>query len=490
MTQSNIIYVCAIAMLAGCADPEGGLDSEPRRILGTELIEEGSPEAIGVLAFLNARDTTAAFLDDDVGLYKRPAQNIAAHIRGPDGAWGTADDDRLDSITELDDVSRVGPRSIEKILGYVESIGGVPGIVVEGVRLTDAQAALILDAANTASLLVLDEIVDLDSRAARNIIAARPIGDMEALAAVPYVGKAAITRLLRYALDPPPDPDVNRQSYVVDGVEMTVPQANGLVGIANRASFQQLDDEAGLDARAARNIIAARPIPTIERLGAVRYVGASALRKLLDYLPRWNGVETVEIGVISDLDKTIIPPHRDVLPDAAYPGVATLLTELEFGNDGKGGDLRFVTARSPDRIQGIAQWLLEQGVPPGPIETGISGLPWVAQPEKVADISAILDAHPDQRFLLFGDTSHRDPEVFREVIPLFPNQIAGAYVHRVNNVSPSRVTGLTVYNNYAELASLLLRAGELDRNAARRVMLAAQSEGLEISDAEIEALLR
>lgn len=198
--------------------------------------------------------------------------------------------------------------------------------------------------------------------------------------------------------------------------------------------------------------------------------------------------EADEIKIISDLDKTIIPPHDDVLPDAPYPGIVQLLTELE-ALDGERNDTSYVTARSADRIDEIPDWLEDHDLPAGPIDTGISGVPWVAEREKVADITRILEANPNRSFVMFGDSSHRDPEVYRTIQERFPAQVTAVFIHRVNNVSPNRVEGLHPIDNYAEAAAILLDLGVLDYDAARRVMVAAQLQGLDITDAEIQGLL-
>lgn len=198
--------------------------------------------------------------------------------------------------------------------------------------------------------------------------------------------------------------------------------------------------------------------------------------------------EVEGIKIISDLDKTIIPPHDDVLPDAPYPGIVQLLHELE-APDGDRADTAYVTARSADRIDEVPAWLDAHDLPDGPIETGISGVPWIAEREKVADISRILEANPGRRFVLFGDSSHRDPEVYRTIQERFPDQITAAFIHRVNNVSEERVAGLHAIDNYAEAAAVLLELNVLDQAAARRVMVAAQLQGLDITDAEIQGLL-
>jgi hypothetical protein len=129
------------------------------------------------------------------------------------------------------------------------------------------------------------------------------------------------------------------------------------------------------------------------------------------------------------------------------------------------------------------------GVPGGPIETGVSGMPWYARDEKVSDISAILDAHPEQIFILIGDSNHVDPEVFQDIIARYPDQISAGLIHRVNNVNLDRVVGLHLFDNHAEAAAILFGLGELSEDAARGAMTAAKNMGLEISAADIDQLI-
>lgn len=66
---------------------------------------------------------------------------------------------------------------------------------------------------------------------------------------------------------------------VVDGT----PEARAVLRLANSATLDTLDHEVPLDARAAANIIAARPIATLAELDAVSYVGPVAFGNLLEY---------------------------------------------------------------------------------------------------------------------------------------------------------------------------------------------------------------
>jgi hypothetical protein len=191
MRRRACFAALATAGLAACV---AGLDTaEPA------ALSEGTPEAIGVLRFLNGPAADVRTLDVDARLDARAARNIVAHVRGADGVLGTDDDDLLDSIAELDGIPWVGPATLERLLVYVESIGAVPRQVCEGVLLTDAEAAAVLAAVNQAGQDELDHEARLDARAARNLVAARPIADLAALAAVPYVGPATVERLRRWA---------------------------------------------------------------------------------------------------------------------------------------------------------------------------------------------------------------------------------------------------------------------------------------------------
>jgi hypothetical protein len=197
-----------------------------------------------------------------------------------------------------------------------------------------------------------------------------------------------------------------------------------------------------------------------------------------------------ELGIVSDIDKTVLPPETaDGLPPP-YPGIATLLRTLELRAEGRAGDLHFVTARTAEGIVGIPEWMALHDVPAGPIDTGISGAPWVAQPEKVADISRIFDARPGQSFVLFGDTSHRDPEVYAEIRARYPERVAAVFINKVNvTVSPHRVVGMHLVHNYAEAAATAFGLQLMTESEAREVIDAARGEGLAITDDEVEALI-
>jgi hypothetical protein len=119
----------------------------------------------------------------------------------------------------------------------------------------------------------------------------------------------------------------------------------------------------------------------------------------------------------------------------------------------------------------------------------LAPVPWVAEPEKIKDIAAHFEAHPGQKFVLFGDTKHRDPEVYREIVKRYPDRVIGVFINDVKTIPASRTDGFHLIKNYAEAAGALYKSGALSKDAARAVMISARSEGLAITDAQINALL-
>ncbi|MBM3314974.1 amidohydrolase family protein, partial [candidate division WOR-3 bacterium] len=158
-------------------------------------------EWAAVLAFVNSARATARTLDFGVGLDPRAAANVVRLRDGADGRFGTGDDDRFETVAELDAVPYVGNTALAKLKAYVESLDA------------DAKLLAFLNSAGTTAAL-LDDQVGLETRAARNIVAHRdgPDGqpgtadddrfdDVAELLSVSYVGPTALSRLRQYAGD-------------------------------------------------------------------------------------------------------------------------------------------------------------------------------------------------------------------------------------------------------------------------------------------------
>lgn len=306
--------LCAALVLFGCADGGPAEQGDERGDSFVEVLDEDeerttdvralSVEQQGVLELVN----TASFetLDQDVGLDVRAAQNIVDYRNGEDGQPGTDDDREIGSYEELDEIPWVGPYAFEQLREYAEEhgyIADVPPSEIHGIEIGSDDAEAVLDVANTASLGTLDNAVRLDVRAAQNIVDYRNgedgqpgtdddrvIDSLETLDGIAWVGPHAFGQLLEYAQDA--DDEIER----VYGIRLGSVEADAILEVANESDFETLDDDVGLDVRAAENIIeyrkgddgqlgteSDRTFDDLYELDEISYVGPHAFELLLDY---------------------------------------------------------------------------------------------------------------------------------------------------------------------------------------------------------------
>ena len=203
MRSVYCVFACVLALgFTACGDVnEEGItvvfDNELAGTVSHNLVE-GSPDAVGLLNFLNSSDTNLEVLDVDARLDKRSANGLIHHRNGPDRTLGTWDDNLFDSVEEVDAIKWVGGKTIQRILGYATDLGFVPVAgdllgIYDRVAFSVSDAVNVLDIVNHVSYEGLD--LFLNRRAARSIFDGRPFASIEALAAARYVGPRALEQL-------------------------------------------------------------------------------------------------------------------------------------------------------------------------------------------------------------------------------------------------------------------------------------------------------
>ncbi|MDQ3170488.1 MAG: DUF2183 domain-containing protein [Acidobacteriota bacterium] len=170
-----------------------------------------------------------------------------------------------------------------------------------------------------------------------------------------------------------------------------------------------------------------------------------------------DGAETVSqvlvppagaaFGVISDMDDTVLQSNVASLLRAArlvllenaqtrmpFPGVAAFYRALQGGTTLTGPNPIFYVSKSPWNLYDvIAQFLERQEIPMGPIILR----DWDIVPEratkdfKTREIEEILQTYTDLPFILVGDTTQKDPEIYRAVIKAFPGRVRAVYIRNV-----------------------------------------------------------
>lgn len=107
-------FLCAIsAVFSVACDSEGTFVPEAAPL----------PGEAAVLELLNDPGTTHGRLDQDVRLERRAATRLIEHRNGPDGLYGTDDDNLFGSLLEVEVQPHVGPVSIERLRAYAEAHG-------------------------------------------------------------------------------------------------------------------------------------------------------------------------------------------------------------------------------------------------------------------------------------------------------------------------------------------------------------------------------
>ena len=177
-------------------------------------------------------------------------------------------------------------------------------------------------------------------------------------------------------------------------------------------------------------------------------------------------------GVISDLDDTVIQSNitsflsavrtmmlgnaRTRLP---FPGVAAFYQALERGGDGARLNPIFYVSSSPWNIHDIiADFMDFQRIPRGPItlrdwDVVLSALTSSRLGNfKEPAIRDILDTYPALPFMLIGDNSQRDPEIYRAILDRYPGRILAIYIRNVD-ANPERSSAVQA------LAKEVLAAG-------------------------------
>jgi hypothetical protein len=400
-----------------------------------------------ILTVVNDPQVSFEMLDIDIGLDRRAATNIVDYRNGGDDIASTADDRQFQTIQELDSVSYVGNSPLSALLNYALTNyqAATPSAPAARSRYSYSQSVFDrivneFDITDPDNLLVRAEAFDNGNR---------------------YLNRSELTQAAQ---------DIQRDEAFIRGYRYSNSVVDRLMGECT------LRDRLALLAHGVRH-----------NLDKNKYLKTSELNAAKNALANAGP----EIGVISDIDRTLLP-HSGSLYSYLDPfaGAVTLLDELEHGQGGKSGDTYYVTTRNPSVLGEVPEWIRSSGFPTGPIDTGIAPQPWISQPEKVSDISNILDANPNTVFVLFGDSNHRDPEAYADVMRLYPGRIAAVFIHRVNTIRAGRTDQMIVYEEIHENAVSLLRAGILSEASTRRVLEAAQAEGAALSNNQIDDLIR
>ncbi len=166
---------------------------------------------------------------------------------------------------------------------------------------------------------------------------------------------------------------------------------------------------------------------------------------------------SARFGVISDIDDTVIQSRVSNFLQAArtvmlgnartrlpFPGVAGFYEALRNGASGSEKNPIFYVSSSPWNIYDvIAEFMDLQKIPRGPILLRDWDIAFGALSadrhfsHKGVAIRSIMTLYPDMPFILIGDTSQHDPEIYRQIVAEFPGRVRAIYIRDVTR-NPER----------------------------------------------------
>jgi len=162
---------------------------------------------------------------------------------------------------------------------------------------------------------------------------------------------------------------------------------------------------------------------------------------------------TARFGVISDIDDTVIQSRVSNFLQAArtvmlgnartrlpFPGVAAFYTALRNGIGGHEKNPVFYVSSSPWNIYDVISEFMDlQKIPHGPLllrdwDIGFSALASDRHFEhKGVAIRNVMQLYQGMQFILIGDTSQHDPEIYSQIVREFPERVKAIYIRDVTS---------------------------------------------------------
>ena len=201
---------------------------------------------------------------------------------------------------------------------------------------------------------------------------------------------------------------------------------------------------------------------------------------------------TANFAVISDIDDTVLqtgaPDRAQMLRNALVsnartrlplPGVAAFYRALHAGQSGHDGNPLLYVSNSPWNLYDLLVEFFDlHDIPIGPVlflrNWGVYKdelLPTDHRKYKLPVIRQMVDLYADLPFILIGDSSEADPEIYYEIVQRYPGRVLAIYIHDVGKdlERPAAIRALA--EQVVEAGSTLVLAENsliLARHAARQ----------------------
>lgn len=159
-----------------------------------------------------------------------------------------------------------------------------------------------------------------------------------------------------------------------------------------------------------------------------------------------------EIGIISDIDDTIVETGATGLLRQArvvllngprtrvpFPGVASFYRALQRERGVPTNPIWYVSSSPWNLYELFVEFMEFRDIPAGSIflkDFGFDRDKFIKsghEEYKIDHIERLLDAYPDMRFVLIGDSGQKDPEIYHHIVRNNPDRIAAVYLRDVTD---------------------------------------------------------
>lgn len=260
--------------------------------------------------------------------------------------------------------------------------------------------------------------------------------------------------------DPLPEPNQSKMVRAIETLDAldanALPYASVEVSLDGRPLPAESDDRGYLQVQLPSGISGTKTSVKV----TLRQTGFSA-ESVQTEVPVYDGAPG--LAVLSDVDDTVldsqITDRKKMIENAllrstwelkTFPGAPETLTRLSQGKP------VFYLSGSPWGFhRRIYSYFQRTGFPSGTILLKrFSKDPLLDQMAfKYPHLKAVSDALPKKKFLLFGDSGEKDPEIYARFRSEFPDRVEQIFIHLVTAepTDSSRFTGMRVFKNWTEL---------------------------------------
>jgi phosphatidate phosphatase APP1 len=270
----------------------------------------------------------------------------------------------------------------------------------------------------------------------------------------------------------PVDPKAGESSRKRFGETIDALEAKPLVGVAVTVLIEKQQVAGRTDGRGYFDIVlpAHLPGPKLHVQVTLAEPGYMAENATADLAVFTDGPG---LGVISDVDDTLLDTgvtHRARMIEhtlfrssyelRSFDGAASTLSAVAADDKGR-RPLVYVSGSPWGLHRRIADYFARSGFPDAPfVLKRFSSEPLTDQMAyKWPHTITLADSLPGRRWICFGDSSEKDPELYARLARERKGKVEAIYIHLVTDEKPDspRFAGMFVFRNWSEAAADLLR---------------------------------